>query len=67
MCLSIVACTAEQEEVCKCMRLLKKLFGIGQQCKCANAGVKRKANIKKGRQQRKGNVRGRVSSGGDRK
>ncbi|EJC97496.1 uncharacterized protein FOMMEDRAFT_24397, partial [Fomitiporia mediterranea MF3/22] len=29
VCSLIVACAAEREEVCKCMELLKKSFGIG--------------------------------------
>ena len=43
----IVASVAEREEVRECMELLKKSFGIGQQCGCANANVKRKANKEK--------------------
>ena len=46
VCSSIVACAAEQEDV---RELLKKLFGIGQQCRCANANAKRKAKREKRR------------------
>ena len=44
---SIVACAVEREEVRECMELLKKSFGIDQQCGCVNANAKRKANVKK--------------------
>ncbi|EJC99661.1 uncharacterized protein FOMMEDRAFT_160087 [Fomitiporia mediterranea MF3/22] len=44
---SSVACAAEREVVRECMELLKKSFGIGQQCGCANANAKRKASVKK--------------------
>ena len=47
VCLSIVACTVEREEVCRCMELLKKSFSIGQQRGCAIAKAKMKANVKK--------------------
>ena len=46
VCSSIGACAAERE-VRECMELLKKSFGIDQQCGCVNANAKRKANVKK--------------------
>ncbi|EJC97447.1 uncharacterized protein FOMMEDRAFT_163299 [Fomitiporia mediterranea MF3/22] len=52
----IVACVAEQEEVRKCMELLKKSFSIGQQRGCANANAKRKASVNRGGQRRRGNA-----------
>ena len=45
----IVASIAEQEEVCECIELLKKSFGIGQQCRYTNANAKRRAKVKKRR------------------
>ena len=59
---SIVACAVEREEVRECMELLKKSFGIGQQCGCANANAKRRAEVKKGGQRRRGNARGATKS-----
>ena len=47
VCSSIIACLAEQEEVCECMESLKKSFGIGQQCGYTNANAKRRAKVKK--------------------
>ncbi|EJC97408.1 uncharacterized protein FOMMEDRAFT_163526 [Fomitiporia mediterranea MF3/22] len=54
----IVACVAEREEVRKCMELLKKSFGIGQQRGCANANAKRKASVNRGGQRKRGNASG---------
>ena len=48
VCSSIVACAAEWKKyVNTYMEILKKSFGIGQQCGCTNANVKRKANKEK--------------------
>ena len=49
VCSSIAAYAAEREEVRECVEVLKSLFGIGQQCGCANANSKRKAKEEKRR------------------
>ncbi|EJC97300.1 uncharacterized protein FOMMEDRAFT_24577, partial [Fomitiporia mediterranea MF3/22] len=58
VCLPIIACAAEQEEVHKCIELLKKSFSIGNNVDARMRIQKGRQTKRKGGQQRRGNCRG---------